>query len=261
MKSSRRSCSAARDGGEASGLCGRLRQDPQALESLRDLLQKAGDTSGDVELLELAAQGWIKERRTGARRRHLPAADGHGSAEPGPTCGTISSLPPESSRRPPGTPGSANAARRGSPIMSWPPSSSKAPADIRDELEAQIQSAIADAELLDKHQNPQKAIATLEPCPGRCALRAAPQPVASWTLPPRAAFRGRRGVLRKAGSGVFPGRAPQEARIRATGGPIPAASSPGSRLAGLAPPIPTPPAPAGAGPLRLPARYPPPRRP
>ena len=61
-----------------------VRQDPLALESLRALLQKAGDTSGDIELLELAAQGWARIGELTRATDIYRAADEHGSAEPEP---------------------------------------------------------------------------------------------------------------------------------------------------------------------------------
>ncbi|MGA2989713.1 MAG: tetratricopeptide repeat protein [Candidatus Korobacteraceae bacterium] len=137
-----------------------VRQDPQALESLRDLLQKAGDTSGDIELLELAAQGWARKgelaRAAGIYQR-LAAMDPQNPGHMRNYQQIAARIQP-----PPAVPGSANAA---SAVADHELAAivEQSAGGYPDELEAQIQSAITDAELLDKHQNPQKAIATLEP--------------------------------------------------------------------------------------------------
>jgi tetratricopeptide (TPR) repeat protein len=113
-----------------------VRQDPQALETLRDVLQKAGDTSSDAELLKLAAQGWAEK----GELAHAASVQPQGQQET-----QAASASPEIADQ---------------ELVAIVEQSA---GGYPDELEAQIQSALAEAELLDKHQNPQKAIARLEP--------------------------------------------------------------------------------------------------
>ncbi len=114
-----------------------VRQEPQALETLRDVLQKAGDTSSDAELLKLAAQGWAEK----GELAHTASMQPQGQQE----AQAVASAGPEIADQ-------ELVAIVAQSAGGYP-----------DELEAQIQSALAEAELLDKHQNPQKAIARLEP--------------------------------------------------------------------------------------------------
>jgi tetratricopeptide (TPR) repeat protein len=138
------------------------RNDPQALETLHDLLERAGDTNGGIEMLELAAKGWVAKGELASAAdvyRRLAALDPQEPAHRR----NFEQLTARLQRQAAPTTQAETAFAAPELTLDSAALAEQSAGGYSDELEAQIQTAIAEAELLDKHQQPKEAIARLEP--------------------------------------------------------------------------------------------------